>query len=190
MQDVLHHMTHWLEKAVIGLNLCPFAKAVHVKGQIHWVISDAQDDAEVLSILEQELKALHDLSPDIRDTTLIVLPHAFADFYDFNDFLGRAERLLKKRKFEGEFQIASFHPRFVFAGTDDDDITNATNRAPYPTLHLLREASVDRAVAAFPQAQDIFETNMQTLENLGALGWQQLMHGAQAPGSVDEKGRP
>jgi hypothetical protein len=190
MQDALHHMTHWLEKAVIGLNLCPFAKAVHVKGQIHWVISDAQDDAEVLSILQRELNDLQGLSADVRDTTLIVLPHAFADFYDFNDFLGRAERLLKKLKLEGEFQIASFHPQFVFADADEDDITNATNRAPYPTLHLLREASVDRAVAAFPQAQAIFENNMHTLENLGAQGWQQLMLGAQATGSVDEKDRP
>ena len=175
MNEPLQRMTHWLEKAVIGLNLCPFAKAVHVKGQIHWVISDAQDDADVLSILERELLDLQGLSADVRDTTLIVLPHAFADFYDFNDFLGRAERVLKKLKLEGVFQIASFHPQFVFAGTDEDDITNATNRAPYPTLHLLREASVDRAVQAFPQAEDIFENNMHTLAQLGVQGWNDLM---------------
>ena len=175
MNEPLQRMTHWLEKAVIGLNLCPFAKAVHVKGQIHWVISDAQDDADVLSILERELLDLQGLSADVRDTTLIVLPHAFADFYDFNDFLGRAERVLKKLKLEGVFQIASFHPQFVFAGTDEDDITNATNRAPYPTLHLLREASVDRAVQAFPQAEDIFENNMHTMAQLGVQGWNDLM---------------
>jgi hypothetical protein len=175
MKDPLQRMTHWLEQAVIGLNLCPFAKAVHVKQQIHWVISDTQDDAEVLSILERELLELQGLSADVRDTTLIVLPHALADFYDFNDFLGRAERLLKKLKLEGEFQIASFHPQFVFADADEDDITNATNRAPYPTLHLLREASVDRAVAAFPQAQAIFENNMHTLQGLGKDGWEALM---------------
>lgn len=175
MNEPLQRMTHWLEHAVIGLNLCPFAKAVHVKGQIHWVVSDAQDDAQVLSILERELQDLHGLSADVRDTTLIVLPHAFADFYDFNDFLGRAERVLKKLKLEGVFQIASFHPQFVFAGTDEDDITNATNRAPYPTMHLLREASVDRAVQAFPQAEDIFENNMRTLVQLEAQGWHALM---------------
>ncbi len=175
MNEPLLRMTHWLEQAVIGLNLCPFAKAVHVKRQIHWVVSDTQDDAQVLSILERELQGLQGLSANVRDTTLIVLPHAFADFYDFNDFLGRAERLLKKLKLEGEFQIASFHPRYVFAGTAEDDITNATNRAPYPTLHLLREASVDRAVQAFPQAEDIFENNMRTLEQLGAQGWHALM---------------
>jgi hypothetical protein len=175
MNEPLQRMTHWLEHAVIGLNLCPFAKAVHVKGQIHWVVSDAQDDAQVLSILQRELQDLHALSADVRDTTLIVLPHAFADFYDFNDFLGRAERVLKKLKLEGVFQIASFHPQFVFAGTDEDDITNATNRAPYPTLHLLREASVDRAVQAFPQAEDIFENNMRTLVQLGVQGWHALM---------------
>ena len=175
MNDPLQRMTHWLEQAVIGLNLCPFAKAVHVKQQIHWVISDTQDDAEVLLILERELLELQGLSADVRDTTLIVLPHALADFYDFNDFSGRAERLLKKLKLEGEFQIASFHPQFVFADADEDDITNATNRAPYPTLHLLREASVDRAVAAFPQAQAIFENNMHTLQGLGKDGWQALM---------------
>ena len=172
---VLSRMTDWLERAVIGLNLCPFAKAVHVKGQIHWVISDAVEDADVLSKLEQEIKVLQGLSPDVRDTTLLVLPLAFADFHDFNAFLSRAQRLLKTLRMGDEFQMASFHPRFVFAGTDDDDISNATNRAPYPTLHVLRQSSVDRAVAAFPQAEAIFEANIRTLEALGPQGWARLM---------------
>ena len=177
---VLSRMTDWLERAVIGLNLCPFAKAVHVKGQIHWVVSEASDDSEVLSILEQELVQLHGLNHEIRDTTLLVLPLAFADFYDFNAFLPRAQRLLKTLRLGDEFQIASFHPRFVFAGADEDDISNATNRAPYPTLHLLRQSSVDRAVAAFPQAETIFEANIRTLEALGPQGWARLMNKSDA----------
>ena len=181
MQDTLHHMMHWLEKAVIGLNLCPFAKAVHVKGQIHWVVSDAQDDADVLSILERELHDLKNLSAAVRDTTLIVLPRAYADFYDFHDFLSRAERLLKKRKLEGEFQIASFHPRFVFAGTDEDDITNATNRAPYPTLHLLREtASGDWSDEAFVQEMLQPVSVTRVVERLDQQGPAALTDGVRA----------
>lgn len=164
----------WLERAVIGLNLCPFAKAVHVKGQIHYVVSTLECRSEWLALLAQELRELQKMDPDDRDTTLLIFPTAMPDFLEFSHFLPDTDRVLRKLGLEGELQIASFHPCFQFAGTDPDDITNFTNRAPYPTLHLLREASIDKAVAAFPDAESIFEKNMQTLEQLGHSGWRDL----------------
>lgn len=164
----------WLERAVIGLNLCPFAKAVHVRGQIHYAVYTANDEAGLVDALVAEAEALAARSPTERDTTLLIAPNTLADFFDFNDFIARAERRLAREGFEGQFQLASFHPRFQFAGTDAEDITNATNRAPYPTLHLLREDSVSRAVDAFPDAEAIFGRNIQTLEALGAAGWDAL----------------
>lgn len=168
----------WLERAVIGLNLCPFAKAVYVKEQVHLAASAATDAAGVLEDFARELDALVALDARERDTTLLVIPDALHDFLDFNDVHARAERLVRKRGLEGVVQVASFHPRFVFAGTEEDDITNCTNRAPYPTLHLLREASIDRAVEAFPDPAAIYETNMDTLRRLGPEGWQALDAGA------------
>ena len=170
---------HWLERAVIGLNLCPFAKAVHVKGQVHYVVHlGDDDDAGLLDVLLAEAQALVDRPASERDTTLLMAPHTLADFLDFNDFTARAERRLARAGFEGTLQLASFHPRFQFGGTEADDIGNATNRAPYPTLHLLREESIDRAVEAFPEAEAIFERNIEVLEQLGAAGWAALDVGA------------
>lgn len=166
---------HWLARAVIGLNLCPFAKAVHAKGQVHYAVHLAEaDDAGLTEMLLTEARALTVLPASERDTTLIVAPHALADFLDFNDFTARAERRLSRAGFDGTLQLASFHPRFQFAGTEAENIGNATNRAPYPTLHLLREASIDRAVEAFPDAEAIFGRNIETLEALGADGWAAL----------------
>jgi uncharacterized protein len=164
----------WLERAVIGLNLCPFAKAVHVRGQIHCAVYLPEEEGGLLDMLLDEARALAACSASERETTLLVVPNTLADFLDFNDFTGRAERRLARAGFEGEFQLASFHPRFQFAGSEADDITNATNRAPHPTLHLLREDSVSRAVEAFPDAAAIFERNMQILEQLGPEGWAAL----------------
>ena len=171
---VIADTRHWLERAVIGLNLCPFAKSVHVKGQIHYAVSAATRSLDLLDDLKKELKDLVALDNNARDTTLLIAPDCLADFFDFNDFLPKADKVLKAMKLDGIIQIASFHPQFQFAGTAPDDITNCTNRAPYPTLHLLREDSIDRAVEAFPQAETIFEANMQTLEQLGHAGWEAL----------------
>ena len=179
VQTVETDMRRWLERAVIGLNLCPFAKSVHVKGQVHTVVSSAQDAKTLLAALEMELKALEVLDAVERDTTLLIAPLMFSEFLDFNDFLDQADRVLRKLRLDGIFQIASFHPQFQFADTQTDDITNFTNRAPYPTLHLLREASIDRAVQAYPDAEDIFGKNMQTLQSLGHAGWVALDVGAQ-----------
>ena len=178
---VLQDTVRWLERAVIGLNLCPFAKGVHGKGQIHYVVSSATEGAQLLQELGDELKALAEISPEERDTTLLIAPACFPDFLDFNDFLELADQLLDTLDLEGTLQIASFHPAFQFGGTTADDVTNCTNRAPYPTLHLLREDSIDRAVAAFPEAETIYERNMQVLEDMGAEGWRALDVGARCP---------
>ena len=167
-------MQRWLERAVIGLNLCPFAKAVHVRRQIHWACHLPADEAGLLDMLLQEADALVALDPSQRDTTLLMAPNTLSDFLDFNDFTARAERRLARAGFDGVLQLASFHPQFQFGGSEPDDIANATNRAPYPTLHLLREDSVSRAVDAFPEAEAIFERNIERLEALGAAGWAAL----------------
>jgi uncharacterized protein len=172
----------WLERAVIGLNLCPFAKAVHVKGLIRYTVSEATTSAELLVDLKNELNLLtnHDVDSVsfAYDTTLLIAPYCLQDFLDFNDFLGKADKLLAKMKLEGTLQLANFHPQYQFAGTEPDDITNFTNRAPYPTLHLLRESSIDQAVEAFPEAEAIFEVNMETMERLGLKGWDELQVGS------------
>ena len=161
----------WVRRAVIGLNLCPFARAVDVKDQIRYVFSDATDAETLLATLVVELQRLADTDPEVVDTTMVIHPRVFADFEDFNDFLELADAAVEDLDLDGVLQVASFHPQFQFADTEPDDITNATNRSPYPTLHLLREESVDRAVAAFPEAEAIFERNMDTLEKLGPQGW-------------------
>jgi uncharacterized protein len=164
----------WLERAVIGLNLCPFAKAVHVKGQIRYVLSEATSVEMLVENLLLELNHLANANAEEIDTTLIIHPHVLNDFLDYNDFLEVADGAVEELGLTGEIQVASFHPQYQFADTEPDDITNYTNRAPYPTLHLLRESSVERAVAAFPEAAEIFEKNMVTLEKLGHTGWQAL----------------
>jgi len=161
----------WMRRAVIGLNLCPFARAVDVKDQVRYVFSDATDPETLLATLVVELQRLADTDPAVVDTTMLIHPRVLGDFEDFNDFLELADAAVEDLDLDGVLQVASFHPRFQFADTEADDITNATNRSPYPTLHLLREDSVDRAVAAFPEAEAIFERNMETLEKLGAKGW-------------------
>ena len=161
----------WVRRAVIGLNLCPFARAVDVKDQIRYVFSDATDAEALLATLVVELQRLADTDPELVDTTMVIHPRVFADFEDFNEFLELADAAVEDLDLDGVLQVASFHPRFQFADTELDDITNATNQSPYPTLHLLREDSVDRAVAAFPEAEAIFEKNMATLEKLGPQGW-------------------
>lgn len=174
-EAVLAATRHWLLRAVIGLNLCPFAKSVQAKDQVRYVVSDARDVEGMLTALEAELRTLVDADPDRIDTTLLIFPLAFADFLEFNDVLFFAERLLAQMRLGGELQIASFHPRYQFAGTDADDVENNTNRAPYPILHLLRESSVERATQAFPDAADIYERNQETMRRLGHEGWRAWM---------------
>ena len=180
-EQVVQDTVAWLERAVIGLNLCPFAKSVHVKGHVHYAVSQATHAAAFREDLIQELKDLVAIDAKARDTTLLIAPKCLEDFLDFNDFLAEADQVLVDLELEGVLQIASLHPHYQFAGTLPDDVSNFTNRSPYPTLHLLREDSIDRAVAAFPNPESIFEVNMQTMERLGVQGWQALGVGASTP---------
>lgn len=159
---------------MIGLDLCPFARAVHARGQIRWVVTPAATPEELLADLLGELRTLAGADPAAIDTTLLIHPAALGDFLDYNDFLAVADAALADLGLEGMLQIASFHPRYQFAGTAPDDVENCTNRSPYPILHLLREASVERAVAAFPDADAIYEKNIATLRRLGTDGWRRL----------------
>jgi hypothetical protein len=165
----------WLERAVIGLNLCPFAKAVYVKQQVRFVLSDARDTDALRDEVERELRLLADTPADEIDTTLIVHPHVLQDFLAYNDFLDVADMTVRVLDLEGELQVASFHPDYVFAGEAASDASNCSNRAPYPTLHLLREASIDRAVAAYPDPGVIVERNIATLRGLGIDGYRRLL---------------
>ena len=160
-----------MERAVIGLNLCPFARAVSVRGQVRYAVSDATDPEALLGDLESELRLLSLSDAEQVDTTLLILPLVLGDFLDYNDFLDTADAAVARMGLEGVIQVASFHPQYQFAGTDPDDITNYTNRSPFPILHLLREASVSAAVAAFPEADLIYQRNLDTMARLGIDGW-------------------
>ncbi|HSD16340.1 MAG TPA: DUF1415 domain-containing protein [Thermomonas sp.] len=165
----------WLERAVIGLNLCPFAKAVYVKQQVRIVVSDASTERALLEELGEELALLRDAPADQVDTTLLVHPQVLGVFLDYNDFLEDADALVEAMDLEGVLQVASFHPQYQFAGSEPDDADNLTNRAPFPILHLLREASIDRAVAAYPDPDAIIDRNVATVRELGHDGWTRLL---------------
>jgi hypothetical protein len=174
-ERVIADTRRWLERAVIGLNLCPFAKAEYVNRRIRFVVSPARSVDELLDELQHELLALEDADPLGIETTLLMHPHVLGEFLDYNDFLDDADALLQRLDLDGILQIASFHPQYLFAGEAPDDISHFSNRSPWPTLHLLRETSIERAVQAFPEASQIYERNMRTLQALGLEGWRKLM---------------
>ncbi len=175
----------WVQRAVVGLNLCPFAKAPLVKDQIRFVVCESDDPRVLLELLCAQMEELAAADPTRVETTLVIHPNALTDFAEFNDFLDAADAALEDRGLAGVLQIASFHPRYQFADTAADDLGNATNRSPYPTLHLLREASVERAVEAFPETEAIGENNIATLVALGAEGWAQLQAQCRADADAD-----
>ncbi len=177
----------WLERAVIGLQLCPFAKAVYVNEQVRYAVSDASTTEALREVLERELRTLVQTDASVLDTTLLIHPQVLTDFLDYNDFLDIAEETVEALGLEGVVQIASFHPAYCFAGTARSDVTNFTNRSPYPMLHLLREDSVSRAVEAFPDAPNIYQRNIETMRRLGASGWAAL--GLDAP-ALEASARP
>jgi uncharacterized protein len=166
---------NWLERVVIGLNLCPFAKAVHQKRQIRWVVSAARTRQQLLAELACEMQHLQAADASTLDTTLLIHPRVLRPFAAYNNFLDLADAQLHALRLDGVLQIASFHPLYRFEGTAANDISNFSNRSPFPMLHLLREASVERAVKAFPDAAHIYERNIDTLRQLGADGWARLM---------------
>ena len=180
----------WVDRAVIGLNLCPFAKAPQVKGLVRYVVSTATDPAALLADLITELERLAESSAEKLETTLLIHPQVLTDFAEYNDFIEVAEDTVAELDLEGVLQVASFHPDYQFADTAADDLSNATNRSPFPTLHLIREESIDRAVEAFPEAELIYETNIATLQRLGAEGWAELQRAckADAAGPLDTAG--
>jgi uncharacterized protein len=177
--DPLSATRCWLEQAVIGLNLCPFARAVTVREQIRFVVSGAADTDALLDELVRELQFLRDTPAQTTDTTLLIVPQMLAAFDDFVDFIDLAEVSLRLYGYVGEIQLAHFHPAYVFADADEagdagDDLANHTNRSPWPTLHLLREASLARATASIPDAASIYERNIAVARSLGAAGWAAL----------------
>jgi len=172
--DPIAGTRRWLERAVIGLNLCPFAKAVYVRDQVRFVLSPATTPGELREDLLRELASLAQADPALTDTTLIVHPGVLQAFDEYNDFLDVTDAAIAELGLVGVLQVASFHPDYRFAGTAADDIDNYTNRSPFPMLHLLREASVARAVEAFPDPDAIVARNLATLRRLGHAGWRRL----------------
>jgi uncharacterized protein len=172
--DIIAATRDWLETAVIGLDLCPFARSVHAAGRIRYAVSGALTAQSLLGELAAELQLLQAADPQVWETTLLIHPKVLVDFADYNDFLDQADDLIDEFGYDGVFQVASFHPRYRFAGTQDTDIENHTNRSPYPMLHLLREDSVARAVAAMPDTDSIYRRNIETLRRLGHEGWDAL----------------
>jgi hypothetical protein len=173
--QVIAATQHWVERVVIGLNLCPFARAPLVQRRLHFRVSLARDEDALIDDLREELVALHAADPLVRETTLLIHPGALTDFIDYNDFLEVADATVQALGFEGELQIASFHPEYRFADADADAIENCTNRSPYPMLHLLRESSIDRAVEAMDDTDEIYRRNIETLRRLGVDGWRALI---------------
>jgi hypothetical protein len=173
-EQVIADTKVWLERAVIGQQLCPFAAAPYLHDRVRYCVSEQRSGVGLLEDLSRELQTLQDADPLQCETTLLVHPRVLTDFLDYNAFLDECDAAVAELGLEGELQVASFHPQYQFAGTAAQDITNFTNRSPYPTLHLLREASVARAVASFPGVDEIGPRNMATLRRLGHEGWRQL----------------
>jgi hypothetical protein len=173
-ETVIAETRSWIEKAVIGLDLCPFAKAVYATDRIRYCVSDAQSADALLADLDRELRALQAADAQTIETALLIHPRVLADFTEYNAFLDVADAAVVELGLTGELQIASFHPHYQFAGTAADAIENYTNRSPYPMLHLLRESSIERAVAAIADPAEIYERNIDTLRRLGHEGWRRL----------------
>jgi hypothetical protein len=164
----------WLERSVIGLNLCPFAESVYRADRVRFRVSEQRSASALLDDLRSELLDLQAADPLRCETTLLIHPWVLTDFIEYNDFLDVCEATIVELGLEGELQVASFHPQYQFAGTQSEDIENYTNRSPYPMLHLLREASIERAVAAVPDPGEIYRRNIRTLRDLGHAGWRRL----------------
>ena len=180
-KQVLAATMKWIEKAVIGLGLCPFAAVPYRNHRVRYCVSEQRSSAGLRAELARELQALQHADPMQCETTLLIHPQVLSDFRDQNDFLDECDATLTELGLDGELQIASFHPSYQFAGTHPTDIENHTNRSPYPILHLLREASIAHAVASFPQIDAIGTRNIETLRRLGHEGWLQLWSACVTP---------
>lgn len=172
-EEIIHAVRQWVETFVVGMNLCPFAKRELVKNRVRFVTTAATTAEQLLQVLQTELELLN-ADPSV-ETTLLIHPAVLQDFYDFNDFLGFADSLLVDMELEGIYQVASFHPDYQFGGTRSGDAENYTNRAPYPVLHLLREESLERVIADYPDVDDIPERNIELMNSLGQDKLQALL---------------
>jgi hypothetical protein len=172
--DIIAMTRRWLERSVIGLNLCPFAAGPYRDDRVHFCVSEQRTASGLLEEFRSESVSLQAADPLQRETTLLIHPWVLNDFLEYNDFLEVCEAAVADLGLEGELQVASFHPRYQFADTQPDDIENFTNRSPYPMLHLLREVSVERAIAATGDTEEIYRRNIRTLRALGHSGWQRL----------------
>jgi len=159
---------HWLETIVIGLNLCPFAARPFRAGQVRIYVSDASDEVALLTELQLELKRLDETPATELQTTIIAIRQLLPDFLDYNDFLEKVDDLLEHFEWSGEYQVASFHPLYQFAGTRPDDAENLTNRSPVPLLHILREDSVEAAIESHPDPEGIPIANIARIRALTA----------------------
>lgn len=170
-QDVSRIITQveqWLDRVVIGLNLCPFAAEPRRQQQIRFQVSLATTPGDLLADLQSELLLLSQRPATELETTILIIPQGLEDFADYNDFLDLADRLLIQFGWDGTFQVASFHPHYQFADTQAEDAENLTNRSPYPLLHLLREASVEIALDHWPNPESIPARNIEQMQGLSA----------------------
>jgi hypothetical protein len=157
----------WIDKVVVGLGLCPFAEPSISSGRFRMTVCGTRDLQVLCKALIDELMFLQTDSGRKIDSVLLIHPHALNDFEQYNDFLDLCDQILADLSLVGEFQLASFHPQYRFAGSAAEDLGNYTNRSPYPALHVLRESSVARAVGEHPGTESIPENNVRRLETLG-----------------------
>lgn len=174
-KEVIDGTRHWLEQVVIGLNLCPFARQPWHQGRVHIEVTSADNTEQLAEALVEALLALDNSQPEARETTLLVHPQVLNDFAEYNDFLDTADALLEALGLAGVFQVASFHPDYCFADAAADDPANCSNRSPWPTLHLIREASIEAAVSGELSSERIYQRNIAVLQQLGLEGWRKLM---------------
>lgn len=165
----------WIERVVVELNLCPFARKPYEGGQVRYVVSAAKRPEDLLEDVQRELELLRATDAAKIETTVLIHPDVLNDFLDYNDFLGTVDALIEEGGYAGEFQVASLHPDYQFAGTQPDDAENYTNRSPYPILHLLREEGLARAIAGYARPDKIPERNIRTLEKLGAARMREIL---------------
>lgn len=173
--SIIEHTNNWIKSVVIGLNFCPFAAKAVIQNTIHYSVLQT---ATLPSALEELEKQLLLLDTDAKlETTLIIFPNDFENFQSYLDLVKKAERLLSKLNYDGVYQIASFHPEYCFANTDENDPSNYTNRSVYPMLHLLREESITKALSTFKNPEMIPERNIDLAREKG-LKYMQVLRAA------------
>lgn len=157
----------WLENWVIQLNLCPFARYPYELNRVGVVTTEAPGSDDIFGFVLAELERLYTTPVKELETTLVVVENGLLSFDDYLDFLDLLERVLPETGLEGIIQIASFHPDYLFAGSDDHDPANYTNRSPYPMFHLIREASLEKALSDYPEPENIPQRNIRLLREMG-----------------------